>query len=297
MARPEPARALSRGRLRLASAWSTSTPAPCTARSRLRRCVEASTRRMWIGSQSSPRTSTLEVGEHGVLVDGIDATTEIRSHEVTTAVSAVAANSAVRAELVQRQRAWANQRGGGVLEGRDIGIGRVPRRRAEAVPHGVAAGSCRASRGRTGGDVEEIAAAIERSDRSDTTRSRRPVGRGRRLDRRGHHRAERSTRCSTHRDYSWSGHDDEVSIDTHRQQGSAIGSRTSRSVASSRRSAALVPNRPSTAGRTCPPTGRSCSRRHIAASSTHRSPRASRTAACGSWAPTSTGRTGRSADC
>ena len=36
-----------------------------------------------------------------MLVDGIDATAEIRSREVTTAVSAVAANSAVRAELVR----------------------------------------------------------------------------------------------------------------------------------------------------------------------------------------------------
>ena len=64
---------------------------------------------------------SLEVGDHGVLVDGLDATSEIRSHAVTAAVSAVAANSAVRAELVRRQREWANQRGGGVLEGRDIG--------------------------------------------------------------------------------------------------------------------------------------------------------------------------------
>ena len=39
---------------------------------------------------------TLEVGEHGVLVDGVDATVEIRSPEVTSAVSRVAANSAVR---------------------------------------------------------------------------------------------------------------------------------------------------------------------------------------------------------
>jgi cytidylate kinase len=56
-----------------------------------------------------------------VLVDGVDATAAIRGPEVTSAVSAVAANPGVRAELVRRQRAWAAERGGGVIEGRDIG--------------------------------------------------------------------------------------------------------------------------------------------------------------------------------
>jgi len=49
----------------------------------------------------------LSVGEEGVTVDGADATIEIRGPEVTRAVSIVAANPAVRAELVHRQRAWA----------------------------------------------------------------------------------------------------------------------------------------------------------------------------------------------
>ena len=132
---------------------------------------------------------TLEVGEHGVLVDGIDATTEIRSHEVTTAVSAVAANSAVRAELVQRQRAWANQRGGGVLEGRDIGSVVFPD--AELKLYLTASPRVRAERrvAEAGGDVDEIAAAIERTGSLRHIPHRRPVGRGRRLDRGRYHRA------------------------------------------------------------------------------------------------------------
>ena len=36
-------------------------------------------------------------------------------------MSLVAANPEVRTELVRRQREWAGERGGGVLEGRDIG--------------------------------------------------------------------------------------------------------------------------------------------------------------------------------
>lgn len=56
-----------------------------------------------------------------VLLDGVDATAAIRSEAVNAAVSVVAANQAVRRELVDRQRRWTRLRGGGVLEGRDIG--------------------------------------------------------------------------------------------------------------------------------------------------------------------------------
>lgn len=63
----------------------------------------------------------LEVGVDTLRVDGVDATIEIRGPEVTRAVSLVAANPEVRRELVRRQREWAAERGGGVLEGRDIG--------------------------------------------------------------------------------------------------------------------------------------------------------------------------------
>ena len=42
-----------------------------------------------------------------VVVDGVDATIEIRGPEVTRAVSIVAANPGVREEMRDRQRAWA----------------------------------------------------------------------------------------------------------------------------------------------------------------------------------------------
>ena len=83
-------------------------------------------------------------GDH-VIVDGIDATLAIRGREVTEAVSQVAANPAVREVLVQRQRAWVDEHGGGVVEGRDIGIGRVPRCPAQALHHGLGAGAGRTS--------------------------------------------------------------------------------------------------------------------------------------------------------
>jgi cytidylate kinase len=66
--------------------------------------------------------SELDVDQDGtVTVDGADATIEIRGPEVTRAVSIVAANPGVRDELRRRQREWAEERGGGVVEGRDIG--------------------------------------------------------------------------------------------------------------------------------------------------------------------------------
>jgi CMP/dCMP kinase len=67
------------------------------------------------------RSVELDVTIEEVTVDGVDATIEIRGPEVSRAVSLVAANPGVRAELVRRQREWAVEREGGVIEGRDIG--------------------------------------------------------------------------------------------------------------------------------------------------------------------------------
>lgn len=63
---------------------------------------------------------SIEVGDR-VVVDGVDATSAIRSAEVNREVSAVAANPDVRREMVRRQQRWATEHGGGVIEGRDIG--------------------------------------------------------------------------------------------------------------------------------------------------------------------------------
>ena len=67
------------------------------------------------------RDIEMELSQGTITVDGVDATIEIRGPEVTRAVSLIAANPEVRTELVRRQREWAEERGGGVLEGRDIG--------------------------------------------------------------------------------------------------------------------------------------------------------------------------------
>src|SRR4051812_36331751 len=65
------------------------------------------------------RRLDIVVGE-SVVVGGVDGTIEISGPEVTRAVSAVAANPEVRSELTRRMRLWAQEHGGGVIEGRDI---------------------------------------------------------------------------------------------------------------------------------------------------------------------------------
>jgi cytidylate kinase len=65
----------------------------------------------------------LELGDPpgSVRLDDRDVSGEIRGPAVSGAVSTVSAHPAVRKLLRERQRAWAADRGGGVVEGRDIG--------------------------------------------------------------------------------------------------------------------------------------------------------------------------------
>jgi cytidylate kinase len=55
------------------------------------------------------------------LLDGLDISDEIRGSLVTNEVSTVSAHPGVREVLVAKQRLWASQHGGAVVEGRDIG--------------------------------------------------------------------------------------------------------------------------------------------------------------------------------
>ncbi len=117
----------------------------------------------------------LDVSDRGVFVDGVEGTAEIRSPEVTRAVSVVAANSGVRAELRARQRAWAVEHGGGVIEGRDIGSVVFPE--AELKLYLTASPRVRAERrvSEAGGDVDEIEASIATRDRLDSSRADSPL--------------------------------------------------------------------------------------------------------------------------
>ena len=117
----------------------------------------------------------LVVDDAGVIVDGIDATVEIRGREVTEAVSAIAANTMVRAELRDRQRAWAREHGGGVIEGRDIGTVVFPD--AELKLYVTASPRERAERRvrEIGGSVADVEASIVERDRRDMSRADGPL--------------------------------------------------------------------------------------------------------------------------
>lgn len=111
-----------------------------------------------------------------VVVDGVDATLEIRGSEVSRAVSLVAANPGVRDELRARQRLWAVEHGGGVIEGRDIGSVVFPD--AVLKVYLTADPSVRAAR-RTGelldANYDQVAADLARRDAMDQGRSDSPL--------------------------------------------------------------------------------------------------------------------------
>lgn len=123
-------------------------------------------------------TIELSVTEQGVIVDGVDATIEIRGPEVTRAVSIVAANPVVRAEMVRRQREWTERRDGGVLEGRDIGTVVFPD--ADLKVYLTASPEVRASRRSkevTELEFEVVAADLARRDALDQGREVSPLAR------------------------------------------------------------------------------------------------------------------------
>jgi cytidylate kinase len=124
------------------------------------------------------RRATFELGET-VRIDGIDVTNAIRTPEIDAAAASVARLAAVRATLVEKQRAYAN-RDGLVMEGRDIGtvvfpdadvkiyLDAAPEERARRRAHDPAhVGSA--------GNVDAVARALESRDQSDRTRSTSPL--------------------------------------------------------------------------------------------------------------------------
>jgi cytidylate kinase len=119
-----------------------------------------------------------------ILLDGEDVEAEIRGTEVTSMVSAVSADPALREEIVSRQRdsiaAGVSQRGGIVVEGRDIGTVVAPDAALKVFL--TASDEIRAARrgaqDRKAGRIADAAvvlAAVRRRDHLDTTRAASPL--------------------------------------------------------------------------------------------------------------------------
>ena len=104
-----------------------------------------------------------------VIIDGIDVTSRHPLPEVGQAVSIVAANPEVRAQLVRRQRDWAAAHGGGVVEGRDIGSVVFPE--ADLKVYLTASPEERARRRHH----DEAPEGVARRDRIDSTRDASPL--------------------------------------------------------------------------------------------------------------------------
>lgn len=133
-------------------------------------------------------STVLEMGtdseQPSVVVDGVAVDREIRGPEVTAAVSAVSAVSAVRDVLVAQQRrlvrAALAERGGIVVEGRDIGTVVVPD--AGLKVYLTASAHARAQRRNTqdvaagqAGDLERTHADVQRRDSLDSGREVSPL--------------------------------------------------------------------------------------------------------------------------
>jgi cytidylate kinase len=124
--------------------------------------------------------SQLTLTDAAIAIDGVDVTRAIRTPDIDRAAAAVARLPRVRAALVARQRTFASDAPGVVMEGRDIGTVVFPgadvkiyldaapeeraRRRASDPAH--SAGSAA---------VADIASALTARDESDRTRTTSPL--------------------------------------------------------------------------------------------------------------------------
>jgi cytidylate kinase len=132
------------------------------------------------GVAALARQSALDVGPSSVIIDGHDVTSAIRTPEIDRAAAAAARLPKVRAALVERQRKE-GERGGIVMEGRDIGSVVFPnadvkiyldaspeeraRRRAADPAHGVSRAAA----------AVDVATEMAARDQSDRTRSTSPL--------------------------------------------------------------------------------------------------------------------------
>ena len=110
-----------------------------------------------------------------VKVGNTDITEAIRTPEVTAASAIVAAYPAVRKRLRQLQRDWAKARGGGVVEGRDIGTDVFPEARHKF--YLTASAEERATRraDETGTTKTQVLPTLQSRDAADKSRQHSPL--------------------------------------------------------------------------------------------------------------------------
>ena len=125
--------------------------------------------------QTAERTERQPQQPAQVKVGNSDITEAIRRPEVTAASSIVAAYPAVRKRLRQLQRDWAKARGGGVVEGRDIGTDVFPEARHKF--YLTASAEERATRraDETGTTKTQVLPTLQSRDAADKSRQHSPL--------------------------------------------------------------------------------------------------------------------------
>jgi len=145
------------------------------------RCVALQSVRANVDSSDMEAVAALaesiEIRVEGLqcLLNGVDVSQEIRTSEIASIVSVIAAHSPVRTAMRTQQQRWIQNLGGGVVEGRDIGTVVFPD--ADVKIFLTASPRERASRRvrQSGGDLEEIAQNIAERDRIDSERVDSPL--------------------------------------------------------------------------------------------------------------------------
>ena len=121
------------------------------------------------------RDVSVVIGRDAAILNGTDVSAEIRSSEINSIVSIIAAHTPVRDAMREQQRAWIRDHEGGVVEGRDIGTVVFPDAILKIFI--TASPEVRAERrvGQNGGDIQAVAASIAERDHLDSTRLDSPL--------------------------------------------------------------------------------------------------------------------------
>ena len=126
---------------------------------------------------TSPESIDLPTVVH---INGEEVTTAIRTPEVTANVSAIAAQAAVREELVQMQKEW-GEKGGLIAEGRDIATNVFPNAELKIFLTATPAERARRrledlkAQGRDDIDIKQLEADIKSRDEQDSNRAIAPL--------------------------------------------------------------------------------------------------------------------------
>ena len=121
------------------------------------------------------REVSVVIGRDAAMLNGTDVSAEIRSSEINSIVSIIAAHTPVRDAMREQQRSWIRDHDGGVVEGRDIGTVVFPDAILKIFL--TASPEVRAERrvGQSGGDIQAVAASIAERDHLDSTRLDSPL--------------------------------------------------------------------------------------------------------------------------